>query len=189
MNKALKSLGITTLLAFLAIGIWRAEITYRTGWKGLEWVYNYLFSPWVITFLVVLATLTPFYIGKENFNFNQLKKPFITLFAVGIVSYHVAYPQFFALGFGIGAYVLALIAILNGILFYFIMNRNVAKVPIVYGFLVILAVAIPLFQASLFGGSEVDDVKEGFPFFFVVLNLGVLSTFVAYYINRKEANA
>ena len=103
-NNVLKSLGITTILAFLAVGIWRAEMTYIVGWKGLNWIYDYLFSPWAITFLVVLATLTPFYIGKEDFSFNRLIKPFALLFTLGIVSYHIAKVQFFHLMFGMGTY-------------------------------------------------------------------------------------
>ena len=186
-NPILKSLVITTILAFLALVIWRAEIIYRVGWASLDWIYKYyLISPTVITFLVVLATLAPFYIEKKEINFNHLIKPFVALSIIGIVSYYVARIPMFSLLFGNNPYILISIALLNGGLFYFIINKTVANVPILYGFLVILAVVAPLFQSLLFNGSPVDSIKEGYPFFFIVFNLGVLSTFAAYYLNKPK---
>lgn len=185
-NTILKSLGITTILAFLAIGVWRAEILYRIGWAGLSWLYYYLISPWIICFLVILAVLMPFHsYQKDKVERKNFLIAFGLLYAIGIISFHVANMYLRMIFFNISIE-LAIISILNGVLFYFIMNKFITKkIPMFYSILVVLAVGGPIFQSSLFEYGIADGVKTGYPFFFVVFNLGVLSTFVAYYMNRK----
>lgn len=182
-NSFLANFSLSLGLAIIAFLAWRFEMTFIVGWQGLDWVYSFLYSPSLITILVTLATLLPFYIARKRVIDTKIAIPIFLLFVTGILSYYIA-----SIVLRLGPWApqilyLSIVVLVNAIIFYFTLVYFVQKVSILYILGVIVAI---IAVAPLSDFLDLDIVKAGVPFFWIVFNMGIVSTLAAKFAQEKQ---
>ena len=185
------------LLSFVTFALWLFEILFSKGWYSLQWLSGTLYSPYLTTFIVVLAFLMPFMVSKQVAGKKLLLSAGI-LYTVSIFCYEAGKQLcyslycrfcFWSLKDIILLFSVALVLfVLIGFVFWFVAHKFIKrskKINIVYMCLLALAV-IPL---SLFtirvnkgmghGVDWVDTVKMGYPVFWITLLMGVSGILMA----------
>lgn len=179
-------------LAFLANGLWLAEVIWMTGWEGLGWLWQAQYSAYAGVGLAILAYLLPFIlIGKARG--PRLWISAIELFFSSVVAFLIARNILYGLYGGMAVLTIsphllylmlaALLALVAGS-FYLTTQRRLARPGISYYFWLFAALGAPgalsLFTVKIFPGfgsssTFADAVKMGYPLFWTVLCLGAVS--------------
>jgi hypothetical protein len=84
-----------------------------------------------------------------------------------------------------GSTVIIPLAIVVGILFYVLVNF-LHRISLLYILGVWLAIVGTFFFSVQLHSSFVEAVKLGYPFFFIVLNMGLMATLTAYFVKQKD---
>lgn len=180
--RPLTSILIITLLAVIALLTWRFEIIYVVGWDGLAWLETTLYSPIIISALVALSIIVPFNIYLADQITKNKIVAFMVLFAFGFISYLFGKMLIFSsfkgwLYMPTGFYVIfVLTPIIISFVICLIIRLRLIKVSWWYAGGVFLAILGTIFCSFLL---DVDTVKEGRPFFWIVFFCGVISIFTA----------
>ncbi len=182
----LKSSVFSLVLALTAYGIWSFEIHQIIGWQSVKWLYRPLISPWLIALIAAIAAISPFLIYKKVQINSKTILAAVILFGVGILSYYFA-EMGFKMWFG-GLYILVSVVALSGLVFYLTTHFLIKKIKAIYILGVWAAIIGSYFFSIALSPNWVDAIKLGYPFFFIVLNVGVVSTFVAQWATVKETD-
>lgn len=179
------------VLSTIGISIWLFEILQITGWYGLNWVSEHLYSPYILSFLAAFVFTTPFIINKTT-SLQKIIIAIIILGATNIICFSGCKYLHFAFYCGVCYWSNFEIAILFsiGLLFYglfgfmywFTTNkfiRKIKKLNILF-FLIMEFLTIPLSILSIhlntgFGSQTgwIDAVKMGYPIFWTMITLGI----------------
>lgn len=186
-----------TFLSLLGTGLWLYEIVQIQTWHSLAWLYNQLYSPFIVTLLTVTSFLTAFIVTKT---FTSIKKLIIALTLLYLVSgicywtgktlcyfiYHFWAP----LGYILVTTAFFAVAILGtlGFLYWLILQeliRTSKKANILLiSFLAFLSLPLSLLTIQLFegfgsGNHWEDAVKMGYPIFWITMLLGGAGIIIA----------
>ena len=182
-----KSLALTLLLAVSAFAIWTYEIRYIVGWESTKWVYVNLFSPFIIALLTAFSAIAPFYIlKKERLNSPAILGTII-LFSIGIGSYFFTKTVLMDLFRGSHLLEVSGILLANGAVFYLVISKLIRKIHPFYAISIVLAIIASTVFSTFAHYNFVEGIKIGYPFFFIVFNIGLVSTLTARFSKQKVA--
>jgi len=181
----LKSLGIISILAIIAFSAWYYEIHQVVKWGSLKWIRTTLYSPWLVAVCTALAVVVPFVVFKKiNIN-NRTIIVTILLFILSIASYHIGEVGFKS--WMSGLVIIVLLVVICGLVFFMVIHFLLHKISWFYVLGVWLAILGCFFMSTQLDSNWIDAIKLGYPFFFIVLNMGVVSTIAAYFATTKES--
>ena len=199
--KFLPDLFLILSLGLCAIALWLWELYSHSGWPGLQWVRESYWSVYFILFFTVFAYLFPFRHLKERSPWDLLL-PGLVLYTVSLVAFHLAKAILFTLFSPFGATMgfrllifLILVIFFTSYGFYLVTQQQIMKVRgrQIMLFMIIITSTVPLslLTVKLYNGpaagsytSFIDAVKVGYPFFWIVIGMGLASIYSQLYLGR-----
>lgn len=190
-----KAIIIFLIVALAAAGfsLWLYEILTVKGWSDLAWLGGTLYSPYIITLLVVIAYLVPFLMNRK-LKPGWLLLSVVLLYAVSFSCYKagewLSYIPYSRWGFRwdipsviiLTAFTLGVFLFL-GLSYWFVTNyfitRNSKKNIFLISMLAILPIPLSFLMVHIYSFDYqedtgwIDAVKMGYPMFWITVVMGI----------------
>lgn len=181
----LKSLAFSFIAGIIAILLWRAEL--GTDSHPLQWLQESQRSPLVITALVIMAYLFPFWIKEKTKNIN-IFIAFISLYIISIIAFAMTIGGFSMLyspwGGPSGLLFLVFVLLVHSLLFFVITNYILQKVPFKQFLLNLLTIVgafgigwgvLEVWQEThpFAYDALISSVRYGYCYFLIVFFMGI----------------
>lgn len=177
-------------LAVLALVLWLVEMTQRIGWDGSEWLSAFHYSILIIAVFAIAAYLLPFY-WLFRFPFQRILAAGTELYFVFLAAYFLEkavlltlFSRFYLFSSPYLTWsIQPLVLILTALSFFFVTQRWLQPLrwqhPVLVGSGIFLSLILSLitvkFIPAFNGHMELwDAVKMGYPFFWIVLLMGIV---------------
>jgi hypothetical protein len=200
-----KPLIFSLLLALLAYSLWWLELTYRIGWEADGWLSYTPYSVFGIAALLVVAYLLPIGMALQTAQ-GSLLQAGIELYFVTLAAYFLErlilitqYTQFYGFFSKDGLLIVQIVVLaMTAWSFYLITQRWIQPLRWQQSLVLGAAMTLPyplslLFIQPLFNFSDQnsfsDAVKMGYPFFWIVLLMGVAGLFTTKFLHKTHTPA
>lgn len=194
-RKIVLSILAVTGFALAAITLWLSEIIWQVGWSGTAWLWSEQYAVFGVILFGVFAYLVPIKMIIEK-PWKKLWQPALELYLIGVIVFFIVKSVLYSLFSPMAIFnlrplilwsMLAVLMLTATSSLFYVTRNNLYPVRKIFILIVIgglvLANVLSLLSAYLFldlSSFEAvlfESVKIGFPFFFVVLFMGLFSIF------------
>lgn len=186
----IKSLVFTLLLALVANALWLAELLQVVGWEGMGWVSYLHYSVFVIALFAVAAYVLPFRWIRQV-SWMQVGQAALETYPATVVAFFLAKTILFSIYTRLYGYLngnmllllLVVVVLLISFSIHFVTKKSLHRVRWGHGFFVaagiVTVVPLSIMTVRFIPGfshdaSFVSAVKMGYPFFWIVIMMGIL---------------
>lgn len=186
----IKSLIFTLVLALIANALWLVELLQVIGWEGMDWVSYLHYSVFIIALFAVAAYVLPFR-WIHHISWMQIGQAALETYPATVVAFFLAKTILFSIYTRLYGYLngnmllllLVVVVLLISFSIHFVTKKSLRRVRWGHGFFVaagiVTVVPLSIMTVRFFPGfseeaSFVSAVKMGYPFFWIVVMMGVL---------------